>query len=223
MAAPPPSPSGWTRFWTAIRSIARKLFGARGLVGIITISAFTVTGVATWWYSNSSFGHFSQVLGLPVAAAGLGIWIADFYYRKDAYRKRFRDVTVSVYTILLLIDGVETILCHINAAKKKVDDLVARSTEYKANLTATADLASAATAARQTTRVAFMAVTNLELFSAEAAQSGKEKFSLDDKDFGIRQQVVQGTSDGTLPRHAEAGEPAETNASTNMRNSGKTA
>ncbi|WP_156771900.1 hypothetical protein [Mycobacterium sp. 1245805.9] len=222
MATPPPSPSRLTHFGTAIGSIARNLFGPRGLLGIIAVSAFTVTGVATWWYNNSSFGHFSQVLGFPIASAGLGIWIADFYYRKDAYEKRFRDVSVSTYTIGLLIDGVETILRHVNAAKDKADDLVAQSDEYKVNLTATADLASAATAARQTIRVASMAFVNLELFSAEAVQRGKEKFSLDDKDFGIRQQLVQGKPNETLPQQAEDGEPTDSNASTNTRSGGKT-
>lgn len=180
-----------------VKSLIMKVLRVRGLLGILAISSFAATAVATWWYHESAFGRFSQTLGFPLAAAGLGIWIADYYYRKDAYEKRYRDVAVSVYTTWLLIAGVETILKHVRKSKQKVDAMIAESPGYRDSLTAGADLEAAATAASLTTRMAYMALTNLEVFSEEAVKSGAEKFTLDEKNAGIRQQIVEGTPHST--------------------------
>ncbi|WP_149448468.1 hypothetical protein [Mycolicibacterium sp. P9-22] len=189
----------WKAFWSSVGAVTKIAFhnlaGVRGLTGIFAIAWFCATAIASWLYNDSTFGKFSQVLGFPIGTAVLGIWIADFYYRRDAYAKRFRDVLVSVYTTQLLITGVQTIKGHIATAGNAVKEINPSDGEhYEQKLTAHAQIEAASTAANLTLRMAYMAITNLELFSSDAVISGKEKFAKDDKDAGELQMMVPGSN-----------------------------
>lgn len=187
----------WKAFWSSVGAVTKIAFqnlaGVRGLTGIVAIAWFCATAVASWLYNDSTFGKFSQVLGFPIGTAVLGIWIADFYYRRDAYAKRFRDVLVSVYTIHLLMNGVQVIKGHVSTAGNAVKDIDPSTDDnYEKKLTAHAQIEAANTAANLTLRMAYMAITNLEIFSSDAVISGKEKFAQDEKDAGDLQMMVPG-------------------------------
>lgn len=205
---------GWIA--SVVSTVFRNLSGVRGLTGIFAITALVSTAVASWWYTDSAFGKFSQTIGLPIAGVLFGLWAADYYYRKDAYKKRYRDVTVSVYTTWLLIVGVETIKKHIANAKAGVTALKpSTDDEHGHKLNAHSEIEAGQTAAELTIRMAYMALTNLELFSAEAVKTGKEKFAIDEREAGIRQQVVPGTGIG-----ATTAKTAETTTATSNENGG---
>ncbi|GJO23487.1 hypothetical protein NJB1507_23650 [Mycobacterium marinum] len=190
----------------------------RGLTGIFVLAAFIATAVASWWYTDGAFGKFSQTLGFPIAGVLFGVWAADYYYRKDIYEKRYRDVAVSVYTTWLLIAGVEAIKRHISKAKDGIGKLTPDSDDaYGHKLTAHSEIEAGHTAAELTIRMSYMALANLELFSEEAVKTGKEKFATDERDAGTRQRIIQGT--GITNEHPE-GTSAATNTAGNNANGG---
>lgn len=189
--------SFWVRVGTTIATVTatafRSLSGVRGLTGILFVGAFLGTVFAAWHYPDSVFGAFSQSLGITIASVFVGLWGADFYYRKDAYKKRYRDVEVSVYTTWLLMVGVETIRQHIANAKTGMNGLKSSNdVELAHKITAHSEMEAGHTAAELTIKMAYLALTNLSSFSPEAVKAGKDKFTTDEREATVRQQVVQG-------------------------------
>lgn len=200
---------------TSIANVAstvfRNLSGVRGLTGIFAVAALIATAVASWWYTDSAFGKFSQTLGFPIAGVLFGLWAADYYYRKDAYKKRYRDVEVSVYTTWLLIAGVEVIRRHIANAKIGITALKpSTDDEHEHKLKAHSDIEAGHTAAELTISMSYLALANFETFSKDAVKSAKEKFTMNEQEATIRQQIVQGRGADTI-----AARPPEPETATN--------
>ncbi|MGV0774540.1 hypothetical protein [Mycolicibacterium smegmatis] len=193
---------GW--FSTAFRNLS----GVRGLTGIFATGALIATAVASWWYTESPFGKFSQTLGFPIAGVLFGLWAADYYYRKDAYKKRYRDVEVSVYTTWLLIAGVEIIRQHIANARNAVASAKpSTDDEHQNRLKAHSEIEAGHTAAELTISMSYLALANFETFSKDAVKSAKEKFTTNEQEATVRQQIVQGrgaTETAATPKASEA-------------------
>lgn len=201
--------------WLA--TVFRNLSGVRGITGIFATGALIATAIASWWYTDSSFGDFSQKLGLPIAGVLFTWWAADYYYRKDAYKKRYRDVEVSVYTTWLLIAGVEVIRRHIANAKVGVAAMKPSANgEHQHKLEAHSEIEAGHTAAELTISMSYLALANFETFSKDAVKSAKEKFTQNEQEATVRQQIVQGR--GT---NATAERPPEPETMTNSENGGK--
>lgn len=164
-----------------------------GVTGFFAIGFFIATAFAAWQHPTSGFGKFSLSLGIAIASVAVGVWGADYYHRKDAYKKRFRDVEVSVYTTWLLITGVEVINQHIINARANVLGLKpASEDEHAHKLIAHGQLEAGHTAAELTISMSYMALANLETFSKDAVESVKKKFASNEQEAGVRQQVRAG-------------------------------
>lgn len=165
----------------------------RAVTGILAIGALIATAVAAWRFTDTSFGDFSQRLGLPLAGILVTWWAADYYYEKDSYKKRTRDIEVSVYTTRLLMAGVEIIKRHIAHAKIDVYGMKPNTDdEHTSKLNAHSEIEAAHTAAELTIHMSYMALTNFEAISKEAVKSANEKFVINEKDATVRQQIVEG-------------------------------
>jgi hypothetical protein len=201
---------GW--FSTAFRNLS----GVRGLSGIFAAGALIATAIASWWYTDSSFGKFSQALGFPIAGVIFGLWAADYYYRRDAYKKRYRDVEVSVYTTWLLIAGVEVIRRHISNARADVAAMKpSTDDEHGHKLKAHSQIEAGHTAAELTISMSYLALANFESFSKDAVKSGKEKFAINEREATVRQQIVQ-----VAGNSATASKPPESATGINSENGG---
>jgi hypothetical protein len=178
---------------TLAATVFRNLAGVRGLTGILFIGLFIANVFAAWRYPESSFGQFSQTLGVAISSVLVGLWVADYYYRKDAYKKRYRDVEVSVSTIWLLITGVEAIRQHLVNAKSSVVEMTpSTGDEHGHKLTAHSEIEAGHTAAKLTLSMSYLALANLETFSKDAVASGKRDFAYNEDKTGVRQQVREG-------------------------------
>ncbi|WP_142270986.1 hypothetical protein [Mycobacterium sp. AT1] len=178
-------------------TIFRNLSGVRGLTGIVFIGSFLATVFAAWQYSDSVFGKFSQSLGITISSVLVGLWGADYYYRKDAYKKRYRDVEVSVYTTWLLIAGVEAMRQHFANSKTALSAIrPTDDAEHEHKLQAHSQIEAGHTAAELTIGMAFLGIANLESFSKDAVKSGKDKFSVNELEAGTRQQIRDGAKNG---------------------------
>jgi hypothetical protein len=212
---------GWLRplgtgFVTVATTLFRNLSGVRGLTGVLFIGFFIATVFAAWRYPDSSFGKFSQTLGVAISSVLVGLWGADYYYRKDAYKKRYRDVEVSVYTTKLLIAGVEAIRQHIISAKTSISSMKpSTDDEHQNKLIAHSQIEAGHTAAILTISMSYLALANLETFSKDAVESGKKKFASNEEEASVLQQVREGGRSNT-----PTAVPPESESATNNENGG---
>lgn len=155
-----------------------RVLGAGLIVGTI------VSLVAAHWFSDSSFGSFSQSVGVPLFGLVVGAWLTDLYYRRDGSARLRTEVQKSAYTTLNLLSGVEQIDQSLADASNNLSEGKTES--------ARSDVSGAIATATVSLRIAYQSIREWETMSKEAVQKARSSFELDENQIGSRQQIRRG-------------------------------